>query len=68
MEGTGQFVANPASIRERYLDRMQSFLGQIRKICLERQISYELLRTDMPYGQALSAFLERRERLTKMGR
>jgi uncharacterized protein (DUF58 family) len=68
VEGTATLVTNPASIRQHYLDRMQKFLAQIRKICFERNISYELLRTDVPYDQALSAFLEKRARVTKTGR
>jgi uncharacterized protein (DUF58 family) len=68
MEGTASLVTNPASIQKRYLERMQAFLTQIRKVCFERRISYELLRTDTPYDQALSAFLEKRGRLTKGGR
>jgi len=67
-EGTASLVTNPGSIRQRYLDRMQTFLAQVRKICFERNISYELLRTDAPYAQALSAFLEKRGRVTKTGR
>jgi len=68
VEGTETLVTNPAAIRQRYLDRMKTFLTQTRKICFERNISYELLRTDVPYEQALSAFLEKRGRVTKTGR
>jgi uncharacterized protein (DUF58 family) len=67
MEGTASLVTNPASIQHRYRERMQAFLAQMRKLCLERRISYELLRTDVPFDQALSAFLEKRGRVTKTG-
>jgi len=68
MEGSGSYVVNPLSIRDRYLERMNDFLTRMRRICLESNISYELLRTDVPYDQALSRYLEKRGRLTKAKR
>lgn len=65
MEGTGSYVVSPLSIRDRYLERMNGFLSLVRRICFERNISYQLMQTDVPYDQALSRYLEKRGRITK---
>lgn len=63
IEGFGTVVTNPRTVRQRYLDRLNAFLTEVRRSCLERGVSYELARTDTPYEQMLSAFLERRARM-----
>jgi uncharacterized protein (DUF58 family) len=63
MEGAGNLIANPRSIRRAYLDRLTQFMDRIRRTCLERDISYELALTDKKYSECLSAFLSRRSRV-----
>ncbi len=63
LEGTGSLVANPHSIKRAYLQRLNEYLDQVRRVCLERDIAYELMITDKRYDQALSAYLMRRSRL-----
>jgi uncharacterized protein (DUF58 family) len=63
MEGAGRIVANPKSLRSRYLARIQTFLEGIRAACFERGISYNLANTKEPYDQFLAAYLEKRSRL-----
>lgn len=63
MEGVGRVVANPKSLRTRYLSRMQAFLDNVQTACFERGISYNLANTQQPYDQFLAAYLEKRSRL-----
>src|SRR5262245_5506481 len=63
MEGAGRVVANPNSLRARYLARMQTFMDNVQTACFERGISYNLANTQQPYDQFLAAYLEKRSRL-----
>jgi len=65
MEGGGTIIANAQTVRAKYLERMQEFLTQVRGVCHERDVSYELARTDTPYEQLLTAYLHQRSRLTR---
>ena len=67
-EGSGMVVANPRVMRKRYLERLTEFLDQTKHRCLEQNISYELVHTNMPYDQMLSAYLQRRSRITRTAR
>jgi len=64
MEGEGRLVVNPRQVRATYLERFMRFQDSIRAACLERSIGYALTSTDVPYAEALSAYLVRRSRLT----
>jgi hypothetical protein len=63
MEGAGHVLANPKSLRSRYLARMASFLEQIKHECFSRKIGYHLINTKEPYDIALAAYLDKRSRL-----
>jgi uncharacterized protein (DUF58 family) len=63
MEGAGQVVANPKSLRSRYIARMDAFIDSLKQICFERDISYNLANTQQPYDAFLAAYLEKRARL-----
>jgi uncharacterized protein (DUF58 family) len=63
IEGSGRVVANPKSLRSRYLARLQAFLDNLQSACHERGISYNLANTQQPYDQFLAAYLEKRSRL-----
>jgi uncharacterized protein (DUF58 family) len=63
MEGAGKLVANPKSLRSRYLDRIQTFLDNLKTACFERGISYNLANTKEAYDHFLAAYLEKRSRL-----
>jgi uncharacterized protein (DUF58 family) len=62
LEGAGSLVANPRSVKQAYLQRLNDYLDRVRRVCLERDIAYELMSTDKRYDQALSAYLMRRSR------
>lgn len=63
MEGAGRLVANPKSLRSRYLARLHAFTEGIKHACFERGISYNLADTEQPYDAFLAAYLEKRARL-----
>jgi uncharacterized protein (DUF58 family) len=63
MEGAGRVVANPKSLRARYLARLQAFIDRLKAVCYERNISYNLANTKDPYDLFLAAYLEKRSRI-----
>ena len=63
MEGAGRVVANPKSLRNRYLARINTFIDNLQTACYERNISYNLANTKEPYDRFLAAYLEKRSRL-----
>jgi uncharacterized protein (DUF58 family) len=63
MEGAGRVVANPKSLRKRYLERIQEFTERIKSDCFERKISYSLANTQEPYDRFLAQYLDKRARI-----
>ncbi|MBP87071.1 MAG: DUF58 domain-containing protein [Planctomycetaceae bacterium] len=63
MEGAGRVVANPKSLRRRYLERIKTFTNQVKNDCFERKISYSLANTTLPYDRFLAAYLDKRSRI-----
>jgi hypothetical protein len=63
MEGIGRVVANPKSLRARYLARINAFIDGLKTTCFERGISYNLANTKEPYDHFLAAYLEKRARM-----
>lgn len=61
-ESAQTLSTNPAMVRAKYLERLGAFLDRIRRACHERDIAYQLTRTDTPYDQMVSAYLARRGR------
>jgi uncharacterized protein (DUF58 family) len=60
MEGVGRLVANPKSLRNRYLERINTWVDNLKHACFERNISYNLANTTEPYDQFLASYLEKR--------
>ncbi len=63
MEGVARVVANPNTLRQRYLARIREFTERLRGECFERNISYNLACTKQPYAEFLAAFLDKRSRM-----
>jgi uncharacterized protein (DUF58 family) len=63
MEGAGRLTANPKSLRTRYLTRINTFIENLKAICFERNVSYNLANTKEAYDHFLAAYLEKRARL-----
>jgi uncharacterized protein (DUF58 family) len=53
----------PAFLREHYSRDVTAWIDHLNRSCRNRQIDYNLLRTDTPYDQALTAFLGKRQRI-----
>lgn len=60
LEGSGSIIANPRNIREKYLERLNTFLTDAKRKCFERGVSYQFAQTSTPYDQMLMSFLSLR--------
>lgn len=61
MEDDRRILAEPKSIKERYLSGINRFIENFRHDCHENQIDYWLIDSSTPLDQALIKFLARRE-------
>jgi len=50
--------------QESYAEKMQAWLSGVRLKLLDKQIVYQLMRTDQPLDQALRDFLKQRQQIT----
>ena len=53
----------PAFLREQYNRDVAAWIKALERGCKNNQIDYNLLRTDTPFDQALTAYLGKRRRL-----
>jgi uncharacterized protein (DUF58 family) len=60
METSESYLANPAAIRDAYLENLNVFLNDCKKKCQRSDIDYCLLNTSEPLDSALSAYMARR--------
>lgn len=63
MEGSGTVVTNPNTLRARYLERIHTFVEQLKTDCLDRKVSYTFANTAQPYDELLAEYLDTRSRL-----
>ncbi len=63
IEGAGRLVANPKSLKARYLARIAEWTDSLKAACFERNVSYNLANTTEPYAGFLASYLEKRSRL-----
>jgi uncharacterized protein (DUF58 family) len=61
MEDERRVLADPKSIKEKYLSEINRFLEEFKQSCFENHIAYWLIDTSTPLDQALIKFLARRE-------
>jgi uncharacterized protein (DUF58 family) len=57
LEQYPELLTDPRSLRDGYLEQVQSFLHQLKAGCLSQNVDYVQLRTDMPLGVVLSSYL-----------
>jgi hypothetical protein len=50
-------------MREEYSSDVRRWIEKLERGCRSHQIDYNLLRTDTPFDQALTAFLGKRQRI-----
>ena len=60
MERRGRLFTDAARLRERYLDEVSEFLGQLRRACRSLQVDYDLFDTSRPADVSLSTLLASR--------
>ncbi len=53
----------PAFLREQYSNDIYAWIDHLNRSCRNHQIDYNLLRTDTPFDQALTAYLGKRQRM-----
>jgi len=65
LEGLGDVVTEPRSLRAAYQKEVQAFVREIRTGCRTQQIDYQLIRTDRPLDAVLRTFLSARKERVK---
>ena len=63
LESGRRLRLEPAFLREQYSRDVAGWIDRLNRSCRNHQIDYNLLRTDTPYDQALTAFLGKRQRI-----
>ncbi|MCH7549819.1 MAG: DUF58 domain-containing protein [Candidatus Krumholzibacteriota bacterium] len=63
LESGRRIRLEPAFLREQYNSDVAAWIDRLERSCRNHQIDYNLLRTDMPFDQALTAYLGKRLRL-----
>ncbi|NIM19322.1 MAG: DUF58 domain-containing protein [Candidatus Latescibacteria bacterium] len=62
---TGKKIrVEPAFIKEHYSKQVGDWIDKLNRGCRAHQIDYNLLMTDTPFDQALTAYLGKRQRMT----
>ena len=61
MEDDRRILADPKSIKDKYLSEINHFTEQFKQSCFENKIDYWLIDSSTPLDQALIKFLARRE-------
>ena len=60
LEGAGNMITEPAVIREQYLERLRIHVETLTKGCLECEVDYRYVRTNVPVAEVLEKFLGER--------
>ena len=63
METDKRIRVEPAFIKKEYSERVREWIRRLNRGCKEHQIDYNQLTTTTPFDQALTAFLNKRDRM-----
>jgi len=63
LETDRKLRVEPAFIKEHYAQQVREWVDKLNRGCKAHQIDYNLLMTDTPFDQALTAYLGKRRRL-----
>lgn len=63
LESGRKLRMEPAFMREQYSSDVRRWIEKLERGCRNHHIDYNLLRTDTPFDQALTAYLGKRQRL-----
>jgi hypothetical protein len=60
LEGKSDLLADPRSLRAAYLEELNGFLEEVRKVCRDSRIDYVQIDTEEKLSVALSTYLATR--------
>ncbi len=60
MEVSAELLAEPRALRQSYLEAVEAYLTQVKKICASSGVDYVLLDTSKPLGVVLASYLNYR--------
>jgi uncharacterized protein (DUF58 family) len=63
LESGAKLRVEPAFLKDHYSDRVKAWISNLDRGCKAHQIDYNLLQTDTPFDQALTAYLNKRLRM-----
>lgn len=63
METAEGLQTQPIQLRQFYREKVQEFIQQIKRECYERNIDFNLVRTDEPFDKALRQYLTKRAKM-----
>lgn len=64
MESARRLRVEPAFLKQNYRSAVRQWIDKLNRDCREHQIDYNLLLTDTPFDQALTAYLNKRQRMS----
>ncbi|MDK1030527.1 MAG: DUF58 domain-containing protein [Planctomycetia bacterium] len=62
METEEQYQVDPKSIRNEYLEELNAFISNYRRVCSDSDIEYVLTDTSVPYDFMLTSYLSKRRK------
>ena len=65
LETGEEMQVDPGAIREAYLSQLEEVKERFRRDLTESGIDYQLIQTSQPYDEALWAYLQRRDSLSR---
>ena len=68
LEEAGELVCDPRSLREGYLEAMNSYLEELRRFCSRSSIDYQTIRTSEHIDAVLAHYLNHRIGMQQSGR
>lgn len=65
LEIDAQLFTEPRALRQAYLDEVNSFMGQVRKMCAANGVDHVLVNTNRPLDATLASYLTFRQKIKK---
>ena len=60
LEGLGELLTEPRALRDGYLDQLNQFTDQLKKMCRGMHVDFQRMNSGEPLDVALSSFLATR--------
>ena len=65
LEMDAQLYTEPRALRQAYLEEVNSFMGQVKKICSSNGVDHVLVNTSRPLDATLASYLTFRQKIKK---